>query len=396
MRILVGWDDPSEAELLGLYLKVGQNEVRLETARDAYVTAVREHTWDVVLQSLTLPTIDDGFTAFRVVQELQPHTPILAACRTDEVFALSRFIAHGLRAHLVRDAARDYVFLLMPTLESTVAAVRAEEARRLSEKLREEIDSVRRLQEAVIPRDIVCPRGYRLAGRYEPSQIQVLGSQPVVLAGGDYYDAFALDHDRMVLLVGDASGHGIRACMSILIMHTLMRMVRSQTYVDTAAFVSSINRQLCDELIVSKDGGFITLLYCLLDTRTHTLEWTTAGHPAPLVLDLASGSTRQTATPDDGGLPLAIYADVIYEPQRMTLSPGSRVLLFTDGLAEALCNAGDYLAEFGIGGIADTLAETRAQPVEAVLAQIFDRSSAFTAGAGRHDDASALLLERTA
>jgi serine phosphatase RsbU (regulator of sigma subunit) len=78
----------------------------------------------------------------------------------------------------------------------------------------------------------------------------------------------------------------------------------------------------------------------------------------------------------------------------MTIPPGSRVLLFTDGLVEALCDAGDYLVEFGIEGVADTLTETRTLPVEAALARLFDRSCAFTAGAGRHDDASALLLER--
>lgn len=394
MRILLAWDDLSEAELLGLYLKVGTNEVRLVADPSAYLSAMQGENWDVVLQCVTLPTVDAGFAAYQEVQTHYPNTPILAACRPNEVFALSRFIAHGLRAHIVRDAASDYVFLLLPTLESTVAAVRAEKERRLSDKLREEIDSVRRLQESVIPRDLVSPTGYRLAGRYEPSQIHVFGSQPVVLAGGDYYDAFTLDENRLVLLVGDASGHGIRACMSIMIMHTLMRMVRSQTYVNTAEFVASINRQLCEELVVSQDGGFITLLYCLLDTRSHTLEWTTAGHPAPILLDPASGSARPIAPPGEGGLPLGIYPDVVYEPFCAEFAPGSRLLLFTDGLIEALYDHGDYLAEFGIEGISGVMCETASLPVEESLARLFDRSSAFTGGTGRHDDSSALLLER--
>src|SRR4029079_799686 len=133
------------------------------------------------------------------------------------------------------------------------------------------------------------PAGYHMCARYEPSQIRVLGGRPVTMAGGDYYDVFRLDRNNMVLLVGDASGHGMKAAMSIMVMHTLVRMIRTHRYQNTAAFVQEINNQLCQHSVVNEEGGFITLCYGLLQLDTNELQWTSAGHPIPLVQDLSTG-----------------------------------------------------------------------------------------------------------
>ena len=74
------------------------------------------------------------------------------------------------------------------------------------------------MQESLIPPEIQCPDGYQIRARYESAQIQVLGGHPVILAGGDYYDVVRIAEDTIVVVVGDASGHGMRACMSIMIM----------------------------------------------------------------------------------------------------------------------------------------------------------------------------------
>src|SRR5437764_1413449 len=106
---------------------------------------------------------------------------------------MPRFLVKGLRSYVFRDGRGDFVFLVLSNLESTVAAVNAEKARALSERLREEMDSVRRLQETIIPRHLGSQTGYRTAARYEPSEVTVAGDRPIVLAGGDYYDVFPID-----------------------------------------------------------------------------------------------------------------------------------------------------------------------------------------------------------
>ena len=116
------------------------------------------------------------------------------------------------------------------------------------------------------------PSGYTASARYEPSQVTVVGDQPVIMAGGDYYDLFCPDGHTLIALIGDASGHGLKACMSIMTMHTLVRMLAGDRFRDTAAFVTEINQRLCENSIVQSGGGFITLLYASVDTAGHRVE----------------------------------------------------------------------------------------------------------------------------
>src|SRR5205085_9418869 len=136
---------------------------------------------------------------------------------------------------------------------------------------------------------LVPPPGYAITARYEPAQVQVVGEMPVVMAGGDYYDLFLPEKNQLALMVGDASGHGLKACMSIMAMHTLIRMFTGDHYRNTAEFVAEINQRLCDNSIVQSGGGFITLLYAAVDTDQHTVRWTSAGHPLALLHRLDTG-----------------------------------------------------------------------------------------------------------
>jgi serine phosphatase RsbU (regulator of sigma subunit) len=396
MKTLIAWDNSQEAELLKLYLSMEDNTATVAADPDEVLSCAQREGWDVLLMSLTFPsTPDQGFDLFNKAQQAMPGVPIVVACRQSEMFHLPRFMNHGLRFYCIRDSQGDFVFLILSTLESAVAAVRAEEARKLSERLREEMDGVRRLQESIIPRDIVAPPGYRFAARYEPSQVSVVGDRPVIMAGGDYYDLFCTDDHTLIVLIGDASGHGLKACMSIMTMHTLIRMFSRDRFRDTAAFVSEINRRLCENSIVKSEGGFITLFYAAIDTVGHTMSWTSAGHPLPLLHRLEADEIIPVGTDADGGLPLGIHAEGEYAAATVALPPASRVLFYTDGLTDALPSEdGKGRKAFGIQGVHATLRDSRADDADKALDNLFRASTAYTGGAGRHDDTSLVLLER--
>jgi len=394
MRTLVGWDDPKEAELLTLYLAIGDNEATVSLSPEEFLSLARKGKWDAVLLSLTFPaTADEGFAVFAQLQRILPGVPVLMACRPTEMFDLPRFLTNGLRFHSIRDSRGDFIFLVLSSLESAVAATRAEESRKLADRLREEMEGVRRLQESIIPKGLVPPQGYRVAARYEPSQVTVVGDRPVVMAGGDYYDIFKPDEHTLIVLIGDASGHGLKACMSIMTMHTLIRQFTGERYRDTAAFVTEINQRLCENSIVQSGGGFITLLYATIDTVTHTMTWTSAGHPLALLHMMKSNEVRQVGAEDEGGLPLGIYPGAQYEARTTEVPVSSRVLLYSDGLTDAFApEAADHVA-FGIRGVMETLRACSNGDAEQTVDQLFRVSSAFTSGAGRHDDTSLVLLE---
>lgn len=395
MKILVAWDQPEQLELLQLYIGLGDHEVSWTTSPDELLALAQSHAWDIVLMPITLPDVERGFQVFEQIQRLRSDMPIVGVCEALEVFRIVRFMTKGMSAYLIRDSNSDYLFMLLNVLESTVEAARAAREQEVLERLREEIDAVRKLQESMIPQFIEAPNGYEMCARYEPSQIRVVGGRPVTMAGGDYYDVFNLDDNNIVLLVGDASGHGMKAAMSIMVMHTLVRMIRTQRYKDTAAFVSEINDQLAEMTIVNEEGGFITLLYAILRLDKHEIQWTSAGHPLPLLQDLDTGEIRPMVEGDPSGLPLAVVTGVDYETITTPLPRHCRVLLYTDGLAEAFPEGeASTVNQFGEKGIRQTLQDAAKLSVSDAMQKLFDDSNAFTQGFGRHDDTSVVLVER--
>jgi serine phosphatase RsbU (regulator of sigma subunit) len=397
MRVLVGWDNPAELETIESFLNIGDNSATGFQTPDELEAAMRSTKYDVVLLSLCFPTTEESYALFQRLRQAQPDVPIVGTYYPGEIGRLAKFMLAGLHAHVMRDPAGEFIMLLTTVLEASYQAVQARRAQLLADKLREEVESVRQLQESVIPSSLPQLPGYRLLARYEPSQIQVLGDRPVVMAGGDYYDAFRLGDTSLVLMLGDAAGHGVKACMSIMTMHTLIGMIRSHTYGDTAEFVNEVNKRLCKSSIVAGDaGGFITLLYSSLNVETNELQWTSAGHPLPLLQDLETNEIRAMGTPDQAGLPLVVSEDWTYPLCRSQLPRRCRVLMYTDGLEEAFPNDNEKHRQFGIAGITNTLQATRDQPLENVLEALFEDSNKATHGAGRMDDTSVMLLERNA
>lgn len=393
MNILVGWDDPAEAELLQMYLAVdGDSVVTLCDNKADLLAQAEANRWDVALLAQTFPSNDEGFIAFEALHRAAPDVPVVLGCRADGIIALPRYLKNGLRSYIIRDARGDFLFLLLTALESAVAAVQAERASAIAEILKHELDGVRKLQETIIPRGIRCQPGYKAVARYEPAEVNVAGGKPVVMAGGDYYEVFPADDKTLVALVGDASGHGLKACMSIITMHTLIHMITNHRYSDTGQFVTDINNRLCDNAIVQSGGGFITLFYAAIDTSTHRVTWTSAGHPPALIHDRKTNTVYPVGGNNDGGLPLGISTDLGYEVLTAEIPPGGRMLIFSDGLTDALAPKGGTL--FGVEGICETLRKCCHCTIEETMDALFNDSRDFTQGDGRHDDTSVVLVER--
>ncbi len=394
MRILIGWDQPEEAELISLYLSASENEARVETDRERFLEQVNGNgQWDVILMTTNMPDDEGAFSAFKRVREARPECPVVGACRTQDIVQLARFISNGMRSYVPRDLGGDFVFLLQTTLESTVQAVRAEREQIVAEKMRDEIESVRRFQESVIPDKLLAPEGYDLAGRYEPAQIRVMGGAPVNLAGGDYYEIVHLDKRNVVLLMGDAAGHGMRACMSIMSLHTLVKMIASRKFRKTDVFAAEVNRHFCRQSFNQQDGSLISLLYGILRVDRGEFVWTSAGHPLPLLHDRSRNTVGAVEETDTAGPPLGVDPDYKYTSYKTKLPAGSRLLLYTDGLVEAFPE-GQQEKQFGIPGVARTMQRMASGSVEDTLESLLVDSNEFTEGAGRHDDTSAVLLER--
>jgi len=124
------------------------------------------------------------------------------------------------------------------------------------------------------------------------------------------------------------------------------------------------------------------------------MTWTSAGHPLALMHRRDTGEVTAVGTEADCGLVLGVQADVEYPSRVSEVPPGARLLVYSDGLTDALAAGNCGGAAFGVKGIVDSLRATAADNLETALTRLFRSSSAFTSGDGRHDDTSVVLLER--
>jgi len=173
-------------------------------------------------------------------------------------------------------------------------------------------------------------------------------SGQLVRSGGDFYDFFELSADQVAIVIGDVCGKGIPASIFMAVVVTVLRTA-AREQPDAATTIARTNAILCRDNAASL---FATAFYGVLNIRSGTLDYCNCGHNAPLHI-LASGeSSRLTATE----LPLALYTDRPYAACHIHLNPGDDLILFTDGVTEAL---NTMKQEFGDSLLEETLLGNR-------------------------------------
>ncbi|MET8907384.1 SpoIIE family protein phosphatase [Micromonospora sp. NPDC004551] len=227
------------------------------------------------------------------------------------------------------------------------------------------------LQHSLLPRTLPQLPGAVVASRYLP------GSADVEV-GGDWYDVIGTSDDELVLVIGDVVGKGVRAAAAMGQLRNALRAYVLEGY-DPGEALTRLNR-----LVGSTEGGSFATVVCLrFAPRTGRLRYASAGHPSPLLIrggDAVFLHDRALGPPV-GAIPGTVYGTVDGE-----LAPGSRLLLYTDGLIEDR-QAG---IDAGLGQLradATTPGEHVADLVDAVVERVAERT--------RHDDVAVLALEAT-
>ena len=248
-----------------------------------------------------------------------------------------------------------------------------EEQQRLV-RVQEEMQLAYQIQTNLLPKETPTLPGYAFAGTTIPAQT----------VGGDTYDFIRLDAHRLALCVADAVGKGLPAS---LLMANTQATLRSQ-----APWVASTRECLerANALLhaSTQPGAFVTLVYGVLDTRTHTLSYANAGHNRPL---LAVPGTPPRELPG-GGLVLGGLATMTYEEHTCMLPPGATLLLYSDGLVEAFNSARE---QFGLERLIQVVAEHPRASADALMQNVLDAVTSFTDGADPDDDLTMIVVKRT-
>ncbi|MCX6143456.1 MAG: PAS domain S-box protein [Ignavibacteriales bacterium] len=242
-------------------------------------------------------------------------------------------------------------------------------------RLKEEARMARNIQTNLLPNGNPDIPGYDIAGR----------NVPAMNVGGDYYDFIFLDDHRVAIGLGDVSGKGLAAS---LVMANLQATIRSLALFDDDPkdCLEKANKLL----FRSTDARtFVSLFYGILDARRNTLRYANAGQVMPILFS-QGGKTALLRT---RGIALGMKENVIYEEEEILLSLEDRLLIYSDGISEAM---NDALEEFGEAQVQKVVRYNIRDAAESLVEKIFAAVGAHVENASQSDDMTVVLLRRLA
>ena len=248
-----------------------------------------------------------------------------------------------------------------------------------NERLTRELETAREIQERLLPSQEPEVAGFEITG----------ASIPTRQIGGDYFD-FLIQEDGVVgVAIGDVSGKGMPAA---LLMSNLQASLHGQVIHPSP--VNEVVERVNNLIVGSTDPHmFATFFYGRLDTRTATFTSTNAGHNPPLVLRENGEFTELKK----GGLLLGMVGGVPYKEESIELAPGEVVVMYTDGITEAVgpsAEEDDPEAMFGEEALQQVVRSHRHLPAVGIKEAILDAVSQHTRGVDQSDDITLVVIRR--
>ena len=253
----------------------------------------------------------------------------------------------------------------------------AEEVLRLAkERMEDELNVAADIQMSMLPLEFPA-----FPDRQEFSVHAML--EPAREVGGDFYDFFLIDADHLCFCIADVSDKGVPAALFMAVTKTLIKSHASPDS-SPASILTAANEELCED---NESSMFVTIFLCILDLRTGSLVYTNAGHNPPYI----KTSRGDVVILDERHGPVAgAVAGVAYGEDDRQLDPGDYVVLFTDGVTEAMNPNHELYSEEALESL---LEETTLESSEQATALIFESVRDHAGSAEQSDDITVLTLE---
>lgn len=276
----------------------------------------------------------------------------------------------------IREFTREDLNLL--TVMANVAAIRIEHAR-LNEIEEAERAMAKEMHQAALIQQ-------QLLGSAPAVEGMDIGAKTVAsrAVGGDYYDFIQYPDGRVAIMVGDVAGKGMPAALLMSSLQARVHVVFEEPD-HLAQKMTRLNKGTCANC---PDNRFITFFTCIADPKSGDVVYTNAGHNPPLVVRAKGGfETLQGA----GGMILGILPMAQYQEANITLNPGDILVLFSDGVTEAV-DPEDH--DFGEERLANLVALLRDRPAAEIVEEVHRAVHAFTQGAPAADDITVVVARR--
>jgi phosphoserine phosphatase RsbU/P len=254
-----------------------------------------------------------------------------------------------------------------------------EQVRAAYESVDRELKVVSSIQRSLLPATTPDIPGLHVAAFYQTSQ----------RAGGDYYDFFPLSDGRWGILIADVSGHGTPAAVIMAITHSIAHLCPHESG-EPEELLSFVNAHLADRYTDGLDA-FVTAFYGIYDPQTREFVYSSAGHNPPRLWKCSE--RRSIAVEGASSLPLGILDSTEYSHDTVQLEPGDKLVLYTDGITEAMDGWDD---QFGIERLDDAICGACRIDAQDVVGRVMQHLDQHTGDAPPSDDRTLVVITTTA
>lgn len=241
------------------------------------------------------------------------------------------------------------------------------------ERLERELEVARDIQMSILPRDLPKHTCFQFGSLIEP----------MAAVGGDFFDVIPLGEEKLGIVAGDVSDHGVPAALFMAMTVTLLRAA-SRTIESPVEVLQSVNNNLLE---MNDTGMFVTILYGVMDCATREFVYARAGHTLPMLL---SPEGELVDLEHDSGQLLGLFPDPLIDVQQITLQPEELLLVCTDGLEEAMNAEGEM---FGKERLHSTLKDGMRKDAQEICGTIWNSLNDFQGGIAQHDDVTLLVIK---
>lgn len=386
-HVLIADDDSKiRSELKQVLEKNGYNVIEAATARETILQA-QDHEPDLMLLDIKLPDMP----ALQLLEELRSESALARV----PIMMMAENADNELLARTFRWDIVDFLHKPLNTdlLTAKIGAhTRLNQAYKFSRKLSKEMymSRIERLEIEMKANEEDLSEAERHFTWMQPKPPQIDGYdvdllyRPYGRLGGDFYDFVWLDRDRLAVVVGDVSGHGIQAAILQAMARKLISLALRQENGDLHKVVAFANRELTNDL---PPGSFVAAIVGILNTATHAWKHVRCGIPYPLLI---TGRESDSVVTPGGPLGLSKKADwhVQVGEYATILEPDQSMMLMSDGIIE--CYQDDEKKkDFDVEGVMKAVKETR--PGERFIATILEQSDL---EARADDDATIICISR--
>jgi len=372
-------DDEADLELLirqKFRKQIQNHEFEFSFAQNgvqALEVLSKEEDIIMVLSDINMPEMD-GLTLIDKINEKYPYLICVVISAYGDMANIRSAMNLGAFDFVTKPINFSDLNITIEQALKHIAMLRGAETDKLRlNSILQELNVAATIQQSILPKKFITTPTLELYATMKPARE----------IGGDFYDFFYLDENRLGFVIADVSGKGVPAALFMTVSRTL---IRAHTVIEhsPALCLQKVNELLAGE---NENMMFVTTFYGQLNLQTGHVVFANAGHNRPFWIK-NSGEIEELQTTQ--GLPLGIMEDYVYHEGQVDLQSGDRIFLFTDGLTDAIDSFGK---KFGEQPVKDILQANKDKSIQQQVEMIKNKVDEFSKGQSQFDDITMLELK---